>query len=337
MSLSVLAIPPWHARAAPRAPQIVTDLVALPHPERIVAGGCLIYAYDFRKLTMLTGDKLAAQIAMLDAAIAARQPIPVVELCWISRAAGLAYWNREDLIADFTDFGMRIAIAVFGMAGLDAALRRIDEDPASSADGLMQVDSPRVAPLMARLWARAKPRDGMADAERWLLKFTRAASIGLVPIAVGSPGKARDDAEHALRMLDARGHGTTIREVAGLHGDAARDAITEVLAAFAPPKKPPRLPGYMDVGALPALRVDGTLLDPTQLGTLLEMFAAWPPVSITISVPITNANLAPTTEIFTGAEGDDPIEVEEDLEVALEVNLLRPRIHPAIRAVLCAR
>jgi hypothetical protein len=84
-------------------------------------------------------------------------------------------------------------------------------------------------------------------AQRWLVTFPEAAAVGLIPQAVGAPGKDRQAAEQALRLLAARGQRAAVEVVASKYGAEAASAVREILD-FDPlltfPAKLPRLPAF---------------------------------------------------------------------------------------------
>ncbi len=202
-------------------------------------------------------------------ALSAGEP-PPDERSWNkANAAILAQLPRKELLAvlpyvepsrfNWSYYGpMETLVARHGLAVLDLALRFAREvDGVAGAEALLRVCSPRVAPLMADALVRLKR--AKAFASEWLLDFPEAAAAGLIPDAVGKPGKARDAAETALRFLSSRGHRETIEKAARKYGAEAADAVAEVLdfdALFTFPAKLPKMPAFWNAGAMtrPLLR-----------------------------------------------------------------------------------
>jgi hypothetical protein len=302
-------------------------LRATPHEraERIVSGGVLCYAYDFRKWEVHTGEELVTHRKMLEERHASGQPIAPHELFWLPREEGLAWWNRDDVKFYLGDWAFRTVVAYYDMEGLDGVFRRMHEDPRQAADGLSQVDSPRAAPLMARL-ARRASKDEQSEATDWLLKFAETAADALVPRAVGEHGDERDDAEEALRMLDFRGKGDVVRRVADSYGAEVQHAVAEVLANRAL-KKPKKLPAQLNPSKLPPIQLrEGGELEQEETKTLLLLLQVSPPelVETYESIPDEEDDGEDAEE-----EAEDDMQVEDPLELGESFRVHLPRLHPA--------
>ncbi|GIF17329.1 hypothetical protein BJ973_009709 [Actinoplanes tereljensis] len=98
----------------------------------------------------------------------------------------------------------RVAIARFELDALPLALNEAGENADRLGLLLLPFSGPEAAALVAgwlrhlgsaRLWARL-----------WLARHPEAAAEALVPAAAGKPGRARQNAEDALRYLAAIGH-----------------------------------------------------------------------------------------------------------------------------------
>ena len=76
--------------------------------------------------------------------------------------------------------------------------------------------------------------------------------MGLIPQALGKPGKTRAAAESALRFVAARGHRAIVESVATRYGAEAEQGVAALLA-FDPlltyPAKLPKLPAFWNAGA----------------------------------------------------------------------------------------
>ena len=299
-----------------------------PHErnERVRSGGSLIYAYDFRKWKPYKGDKLAAHIAHLESLHTAGHALQAHDLCWLPRATALAWWNRRDVKFWFSDWALRTMIAVYDIAALDGALAHIaagtvdqNHGPnfgpnATAIDGLSQVDSTRVAPLMVNWWAHDKKRGDRESAGDWLLKFPETTAVAIIPVAVGpTPG----DAPAALRFLDGRGHGAVIRKVAATYGAAVATAVEDLLAAWTPPKKKPKLPAYL---ALPRL---------ASVEKALLALCAWPPELREVGEKIDDED--PEADIDADSDEAD-IQIEDELAIERMWKVHIPRYHPDVLA-----
>jgi predicted DNA-binding WGR domain protein len=165
-------------------------------------------------------------------------------------------------------------IAATGLAGLPAVLKLATASPLDACEVLARFDSPRVAPAMADAFTRLKKLRKMAEA--WLAAHPRAAALGLIPQAVGTPGKPREAAGTVLRWMASQGHGDAIRSAASAHGAAARSAVDEVLnldPLQLYPSKLPKLPSFWTPAAWPppVLNAGGALPSAAieHLGTML--------------------------------------------------------------------
>ncbi|MEU7876237.1 DUF4132 domain-containing protein [Dactylosporangium sp. NPDC049140] len=130
----------------------------------------------------------------------------------------------------------RVAVARFELDALALAL----SEAGGSADRLgvlvLPFRGPEPAPLVAgwlrhlgsaRQWARL-----------WLQRHPEAAAWALIPAAAGRPGRARQQAEDALRHLAAAGHAPLVFKIADELGAAAPAAVAALLpagSAAAPP------------------------------------------------------------------------------------------------------
>ncbi|MDI1442980.1 DUF4132 domain-containing protein [Polyangium sp. 6x1] len=119
------------------------------------------------------------------------------------------------------------------------------------------VESPRLATFFAHARALKSARK---SAQRWFLKFPKAAAVGLIPAAVAQPTQARERAEEALRFLVTKGHGEIVREVAESYGPEVAAAVKAALSADPRDRVPTKLPKIGDwckAEALPPLLLAG--------------------------------------------------------------------------------
>jgi hypothetical protein len=176
-------------------------------------------------------------------------------------SAFLTRLPKKDLLDVFPTLDLtRLAWSYYGVAGIlvarhgvemiELALRIADVDAPGVVVALVRARSARVAPLMADAFVRLKK--SKATASEWLLSFPDAAATGLIPNAVGTPGKERFAAEQALRFLSSRGHRATIEATAKSYGPDAELAVRAVLD-FDPllefPAKLPKMPSFWAAGA----------------------------------------------------------------------------------------
>jgi len=94
------------------------------------------------------------------------------------------------------------------------------------------------------------------EAGEWLAHYPDAAARGLVPVALGEPGAAREAAQAALRWLHGAGHADAVRDQAAAYGAEAADAVAQLLA-IAPedllPDSLPVVPKTLPLAMLPRL------------------------------------------------------------------------------------
>lgn len=131
--------------------------------------------------------------------------------------------------------------------------------PAEALEVLRPYRSPRVAFLAADALHRLKKKPPAAAS--WLRAHPEAAAVGLLPIALGKPSKARDAAEHGLRFLAKEGQEEVVMSVAERYGPAAR-AATRAVLDFDPldlyPSKIPSQPEFANVEVLPRLVLEAS-------------------------------------------------------------------------------
>jgi predicted DNA-binding WGR domain protein len=150
----------------------------------------------------------------------------------------------------------RVLLARYELRALRGLLRYAAFDPIGALEAFEPVASVRVAPLMADALVRLKK--GRPLAKAWLARFPEHAAAGLIPAAVGAPGKVRDAAGAALRYIASRGHEGVVRDVAARYGGECPAAVEDVLAydpLFDLPAKLPKLPAFWQPAGLPRPRL----------------------------------------------------------------------------------
>ncbi|NUR60737.1 MAG: DUF4132 domain-containing protein [Catenulispora sp.] len=151
------------------------------------------------------------------------------------------------------------AIARFGADALPAVLNAIPTDVVSNAELILPFASSEAALLAADWNARLKSLRPVAQA--WLRRHPGVAARTLIPTALAKPGKARQAAEAALRLVAAAGFEAEIREAAAGYGAAAEAGIANLLAVdplvAALPKTMPELPAWAEPRSLPQLLLAG--------------------------------------------------------------------------------
>lgn len=147
---------------------------------------------------------------------------------------------------------LRAIVARHELAAVPLVLQHVDERGVESLGFLAPFAVASLAPRMADALVRSKR--GRDAARAWLLRHPDAAVAGLLPLALGTAGRAKDDAATALRLLAAAGHRARILDAAARSAREARPAAEAVLD-FDPllrfPTRLPKLPDFADAAALP--------------------------------------------------------------------------------------
>jgi predicted DNA-binding WGR domain protein len=173
------------------------------------------------------------------------------------------------------DEALRKLAADHELAFLEPLLAYATHHVAEGLAVLLPYASARAAPIAASALHRSKKAQQVARA--WLLRHPQAAATGLVAITVGTRGKEREAAEHALRMLAREGHEGVVMDVAERHGDSVRAAVRAVLDFDARdlfPTKMPRVPAFVAPGALPRpVLASGKALPTAVMEPLIQMLA----------------------------------------------------------------
>ncbi|BEL08456.1 hypothetical protein Q0Z83_066470 [Actinoplanes sichuanensis] len=146
----------------------------------------------------------------------------------------------------------RVALARFGLDAMPFVL----SEAGQSADVLGLLILPLRAKEAAALAASWLRHLGSARlwARLWLARHPEAAARALIPAATGRPGKTRQNAEDALRLLTASGHTPLIQKTTREYGHEALAALVALLGpamAVTAPEDPrplpsPTLPGLGD-------------------------------------------------------------------------------------------
>lgn len=137
-----------------------------------------------------------------------------------------------------------------GLKALPFIMTRLDVDFAGIVPWIVPVGDASLAGPMALGFATKK---SLRDPTRqWFLRHPDHAAAGLLPLALGKPGKVRDHAELALRFLAQSGQEKVILDVAE-QSDVKREAKLILDASLLDrfPAKLPKLPPYADAAALP--------------------------------------------------------------------------------------
>lgn len=152
---------------------------------------------------------------------------------------------------------------------------------AQHAKLLLPFAATSLAPRMAELFAKSKKF--RADGRAWLLRYPQHAAAGLLADALGGPGRARDNAIVALRLLGAH-HESHLLSAAEKSTPNVVEEL-EAMLALDPlslyPSRLPSLPSFFDPAALPPvlLRDKAAKLPPSAVETLAVMLSFNDPTS----------------------------------------------------------
>ncbi len=248
----ILVNPPWLAGKRAQALPVVPNVTMLPYPEALHENehGHLKQALDDYN----EGIKGPIKYADAFAEVGRR---------WYGKYASskIVHLKKPDLKSvletwpgDAWSAGHHVLVplAVFGVEAI-AHYPRLAVGASAMFAACMRdvVESPKIAPFYA--YARTV-KSARKHAESWMLKFPKAAAIGLIPTAVGNHTQTREQAELALQFLVAKGQGDIVREAAAAYGANVKAAVEAVLDADPRDRYPAKLPKispWADVDKLP--------------------------------------------------------------------------------------
>lgn len=282
---SFLRTPPWTVKTKGAAPTVLA-LTPLPFAESMAwkpgeekqrAGGRWLEEQP---------DKVAENLAKVKER-SASVPTPTERSWNMLNASIFANLPKKELldVLPSVDLG-RFNWSYYGVAstlvarhGVDMipfALRSAEVEGLGAVEALERANAARVAPLMADALARLKK--ARPTAAGWLTAFPEAAAVGLVPQALGKPGRDRTTAEAALRFVAARGHRAVVEAAAAKYGPEASAGVAQVLD-FDPlltvPAKIPKLPTFWNAAGFtaPLLRGGEKALPPAAIDAIGIMLA----------------------------------------------------------------
>ncbi|WP_400770660.1 DUF4132 domain-containing protein [Methylosinus sporium] len=192
-------------------------------------------------------------------------------------------WSRPRFVAACHLEWKRVVPAMmirFGDKAVEGLLGHLRSNPVEILPLVEEIDAAEIAPIAARAMLRLKK--GRAAGRDWLRAHPRTAFYHLLPQAVGAPGQARDEAEHALRWLAATKDANVAllqeatRDYARLE-PRVEDAVTQILTRDPMKQTPAKIakrPTWLTPAALvaPKLR-SGDVLPEEAVVALLEMLS----------------------------------------------------------------
>lgn len=281
----ILVAPPWLAKKKAVAAKTIEGLARLPYSPSIqwVPGQKEEWTDTYRTptdpkkqkevagfLEQLGFDKGLAVLALRDdpAALQLWEEERKKKVTWkwegyitaLPEPLAMRIWNEVPSTA-FYGSSEKSAAAAFGLAALPGLLERIGRN-AEKLELLMGFDHPDIGVLAGETLTFRKK--GRVHADRWLRTHPQAAVVGLLPIALGRAGKAREAAGNALRLIaNAHGNAAVLHALTGQYGRADVTEAMEAVLATDPldqvPNKIGKMPDFWDAGAFsrPRLRSSG--------------------------------------------------------------------------------
>ncbi len=214
------------------------------------------------------GENMDAEIEKRTLAMAKADKAFVSQLVWVGHDTALKLWKAIEPAHWYAQTDdIEHLLARFGLTELDSIIAFVRTKPDTMA-ALSRVESPKVAPLMARGFALVKKMEKVG--RTWLENYPEAAVLGLLRDPDGDK-KQRDANAKALAHLASTCSDIVERVSAELGVDA-----TELTAAGAPQLsgRAPKLPDFIELASLPRPIVDGTALQGPALGELVQLLAA---------------------------------------------------------------
>lgn len=208
-------------------------------------------------------------------------------LLLLPERAALAVWNSLPSHIWATWYGGEPLGALFARYGLACLPGLTAYASARPTDGLalaLPFRSAKLAPIAAHVFKNLKK--SKPAAMQWLQAHVETALAALIPQAFGKDRAPRENAQATLRWLAQNGHEALLRKTAADYGNAAAQAVEQLLATdprLIVPAKMPKLPVFFVPAAfrrpllanggalpLPALQHVGSML---AISTLQDPYA----------------------------------------------------------------
>lgn len=240
----ILVEAPWDRKRSAGRPVVVPGLAA-------PSTASLVWAPGEQDSWRVQRQHWMAARESWDQALSKQSWSFVMTLAAAPRNVGRRYLSKVDARTSYCDAShVQGLLATHELDAVPLALDLARAKP-SRAAALLPVRSAEVAVAMADWLVRAKSVRPTALA--WLARHPEAAALGLVPVALGKPGKERRAAERALRVVAAR-HRRPVEAAAASYGPEASAGIAAMLQVDPVdvlPARVPTLPTWLDLHGLP--------------------------------------------------------------------------------------
>ncbi|HEX8538856.1 MAG TPA: hypothetical protein VF664_15400, partial [Cystobacter sp.] len=227
----VLARPPWRSSQKPEALPVLDGVVPPALPDALVwregeqeewsrrkGWEYKPYGSTPREKELLSGKVDLAQL---------HEGLDIRFFSYAPEALALKYLGKLEPHR-FMGEWLPSIIARLGLAVLPTVVDFVTTHGAETCALLTPYAVTRFAPQVAEAFHRSKK--ARPSARAWLVRHPEHATAGLLVPALGKPGKAKDAACAALRMLASNGQEATVLDVAGRASPPVREAVRRVLA-----------------------------------------------------------------------------------------------------------
>jgi predicted DNA-binding WGR domain protein len=277
---AVLAAPPWRAKKKASKASAIEGLTprAQPHAVDLTEIDRAELEREVQKLwARASADQILERIESGHSAVDAREvmALPFEQIERLRTAGVFAKMRAKYWEHDAYQPGLTVLLHVHGTKIVPALLELAPSLSGKLASELAHAGAVEIAPL-AIGWLGSKHT--RKAAETWTRRFPSHAAAGLIPIALGAPGTARDRACWLLTQASARGSREVIVAQARALGDHVEEAIRAILDRDPlenAPSKPPKVLDGLDDLPRPLLK-DGRALSLDAMRALLEMLAFSP-------------------------------------------------------------
>ena len=196
------------------------------------------------------------------------------------------------------DPALQVILGRFGEEAAGFVVRSVLGRPSGVGQCLLPLAGGGIAARMAERYATSETDRPVALA--WFDRHPAATARDLIPSALGKPGRCRSYAETALRVLDRRGHGASVRTAAAAYGPAAAEGVEAVLNVdpleLLPARIPAR-PAWLGPAHLPPVLLSDRMaaLPASAVGHICTMLAMSEPGRVYAGVDVVREAVDPAS------------------------------------------